>query len=623
MNTTKSANRFGFFCRGHAGFWFVGIAGISTFVFPFWALFFKPAQIDQRMETDSLLSPAAVHPGLSERSPFLNVRPEVAFTGDADCANCHSTISDNYRKHPMGQSLAKVRSSTRIEQFGGNSHSGFTSGPFLFEAEVRGENLIHKEILNGPDGKKVAELSRDMQWVVGSGSRGRSYLTGKDGFLFQSPLTWYVETKKWDFAPQYEKANLHFGRPITPECLFCHCNKAEPVPGSVNRYSNSVFHGEAIGCERCHGPGQLHVAKQVDLSPGIENPVQKEKTFGKIIDPTIANPRHMDHSLREDVCWQCHLQSAERVVRRDRDRFEYRPGLPLSEFLRDFLRPQTDLGQPQFVGVVPQMLASRCYQNSVGGEKLGCISCHDPHALPPEEKKAEFYRGRCLTCHQQQGCRLDPDQRKSKQDDCVACHMPKTPSKFPHLSVTDHRLPRIVGAPIPVVPRKSEEPFPLRPLREDPGSELSRDLGIALVAQADKRPVGETENLARLAMPLLKAAVLAGPKDVAALHARAKALWYLGEKSDALKSFDVLTRQYPDEEYTLHNGAVLALQMSDGRRAAEWSGRLVKMNPMRWEYYKIRSDALALEGDKLGAEMALRNALELYPAGYLGRLPPR
>ena len=597
----------------------LGLMGLGILI---WTNFGNRPQPDPATNFASANVVVPAHPGLISDSPFLNVRPEVGFVGDEGCASCHASIMDSFRNHPMGRSMADARSSNRIEQFGGASQSRFSSGAFVFEAKATGEKMVHRETLLGPDGNQVAELARDIRWVVGSGSRGRSYLTQQDGFLFQSPLTWYVESKKWDLAPQYEKANLHFGRPITPECLFCHCNQAEPVHGSVNRYSARVFHGEAIGCERCHGPGQLHVAKQANILPDTAKLAQGNKPFGKLADPTIANPRHMDPSLREDVCFQCHLQSAERVVRRGRDRFEYRPGLPLSEFLRDFIRTQADEGQPQFVGVVPQMLASRCYQKSESDAKLGCISCHDPHGLPPEENKAEFYRGRCLNCHQQQPCRLDLEQRKSKQDNCVTCHMPSTPSKFPHLSVTDHRVLKTPGSPSAVVSPEVKGPLPLKPLRGETGTDLERDLGIALVAQADKRPVAETENLARLAMPLLKAAVVADPNDVPALHARAKALWYLGQKAEGVEAFDALLRRFPEEEYSLHNAAVLAIQVGDGVRALAWSSRLVKMNPFRWEYYKILSDAMNFVGDKKGAEGALQGALNLYPAGYLGRRPP-
>src|SRR5262249_32220694 len=152
----------------------------------------------------------------------------------------------------------------------------------------------------GPPGKVVAEA--EVHFAVGSGARARSYAVARDGYLFQSPLTWYPQGGRWDLSPSYEVRNQHFSRPITPGCLFCHCNYADHVPNTLNRYRQPIFHGYAIGCERCHGPGELHVRRRE----------AGEKVAGR--DDTIVNPSRLEHSLREAVCQQCHLQGEQRVV---------------------------------------------------------------------------------------------------------------------------------------------------------------------------------------------------------------------------------------------------------------------------------------------------------------------
>jgi len=37
---------------------------------------------------------------------YTNARPGVAFVGDAACARCHLEIAADFRRHPMGRSLA-------------------------------------------------------------------------------------------------------------------------------------------------------------------------------------------------------------------------------------------------------------------------------------------------------------------------------------------------------------------------------------------------------------------------------------------------------------------------------------------------------------------------------------
>ena len=70
--------------------------------------------------------------------------------------------------------------------------------------------------------------------------------------LYQSPIAWYSQEHVGPGA-SLRMRNLHFDRPITPGCLFCHANRFEVAEGR-----SPVFHGLAIGCERCHGPGELH-----------------------------------------------------------------------------------------------------------------------------------------------------------------------------------------------------------------------------------------------------------------------------------------------------------------------------------------------------------------------------
>ena len=68
-----------------------------------------------------------------------------------------------------------------------------------------------------------------MKYALGSGTRGISYLIEHDGRLFQSPISWYGQKKQWDLSPGYDVNNLHFDRPIEPDCLFCHANRVEPI----------------------------------------------------------------------------------------------------------------------------------------------------------------------------------------------------------------------------------------------------------------------------------------------------------------------------------------------------------------------------------------------------------
>ena len=45
-------------------------------------------------------------PRVTYPTPYRNVRPEVHYVGDAECAACHQGRGESYHRHPMGRSLA-------------------------------------------------------------------------------------------------------------------------------------------------------------------------------------------------------------------------------------------------------------------------------------------------------------------------------------------------------------------------------------------------------------------------------------------------------------------------------------------------------------------------------------
>ena len=349
---------------------------------------------------------SAVHSG----SPYQNTRPGVKYVGDAACIRCHAEQGASYRRHPMGRSLYPItpESAAAVAVAGGRGPIRFEAGGFEYSIENRNGHVIHVETRRSPSGRLVAQQEAEVQYVLGSGRQAVAYLVEHDGFLFQSPINWYPRARKWDLAPGYEKRNLHFTRVVAAECLYCHANQFDPVPGTMNRYQKPIFRGHAVGCERCHGPGELHIRRPAEVN-------------GQ--DMTIVNPGSLEPSLRDAVCEQCHLNGHQRVLRLDRREEDYRPGLPFHE-IWTVLDTAGGAAEQRFVGQVEQMHESRCYSASKGA--LGCTSCHDPHRLPEPGEQIAYYRRRCLECHAEKGCSLATAVRlaRSRDDDCVSCHMP-------------------------------------------------------------------------------------------------------------------------------------------------------------------------------------------------------
>jgi Flp pilus assembly protein TadD len=534
----------------------------------------------------------AVRP-LGADSPFANARPGVAYVGDAACARCHADVAADYRRHPMGRSLAPIaEAGMPALAEAADGRPLFEAGGLEYSIEDRGGRVYHREVRRDASGRVVAHNEAEVQYVLGSGNYGASFLVDRDGSLFQSPISWYARERRWDLSPGYQRDNVHFDRPVTPRCLYCHANRVEPVEGATNRYRPPTFRGHAIGCERCHGPGALHAAR-----PGGA--------------AAIVNPAALEPALRDAVCEQCHLMGKVRVLKVDRREDEFRPGLPLSAVWSVFESAE-GADEDRFVGQVEQMHESRCYR--AGSGRLGCISCHDPHRRPGDEERVDHYRGRCLECHGEgRGCALpEPARReKSREDDCTACHMPRSGrSDIPHVATTDHRILRDSGAAGRPSAASGTGGPPLVLFHPessgDRGSaEVGRDLGVALAS------LGKAADA--MALPLLEAAVAARPDDAAAWQFKGDVLGRLGRPTEGLAAFREALALDPDRESTLTDAAELAAPAKrPGEARAHWD-RAIAMSPWRASYRTGLAALCFQERDWSGAASACREAVRLDP----------
>lgn len=397
-------------------------------------------------------------------SPYKNTHPEVRYVGSQACIACHEGEHASFRHTGMGRSMAEV-DLAREPPDGAFDH---VLSKCRYEVRRKDGQMWHRELLLTPGSPEVLLQEHPVKYVTGSGRHSLTYLVEDDGFLVESPITWYASRQAWGMSPGYD-APKHgsFQREIGESCLVCHAGQAKAEGKSLHK----MLIGEAsISCEQCHGPGELHLKRHE----------QKSLPVAADGDDTIVNPARLSRDLAEAVCQQCHLRASATVLRKGKSYFDFRPGLPLQDFRVDY-----ELDSPNqkmtVVGHVEQMHQSRCYQKS---ERFSCLTCHNPHSEPAGKELRAHYVQVCTTCHQPAACGVSPEQRQreSPENDCAACHMPSTPTDIPHLAFTHHRVAihdRTKTIAADPAPQALGELRPLLDISDVSESERNRLLGMA------------------------------------------------------------------------------------------------------------------------------------------------
>jgi hypothetical protein len=228
-------------------------------------------------------------PAYSE-TRFLNAGKEARYIGIDACAECHKGNHASYMLTAHSKALSDL--DPKVEPPDATfEHSASRRSYRVYR---QGSQFRHEEVVRKADGREIAKMDLPIKYLIGSGNFCRSYLVEVDGFLHESPLTWYTGRKKWDMSPGYDfPSHWSFERPIKVACLNCHVGRVEPAGGTVHKMT---IHEQAIGCERCHGPGSLHA----ELHRGKKHLAGEE-------DLTIVNPGRLSRPLLEAVCAECHL----------------------------------------------------------------------------------------------------------------------------------------------------------------------------------------------------------------------------------------------------------------------------------------------------------------------------
>jgi predicted CXXCH cytochrome family protein len=329
-------------------------------------------------------------------------------TADASCDQCHARILQSYLSTPMANASGHAADRLKTGAF----EPKVSSVRYSLSLEDLQPVLTYQDAKN-PD----IAASRKLDYFLGSGHLGVTYLYSINNYLFESPIAYYAASQSLDMKPGLDSlTQVPPALPMQAECMRCHMSAVQRSdPGTINRYSGLPFLHMGITCESCHGDARQHVV-----------------TGGRT---TMVNLAKSDAMVRDSVCISCHLEGDISVERAGRSALDFKPGELISDYLAYFVY-RGEGAMERGVSEVEQLSMSICKRTS--GNAMSCMSCHDPHYAPGPQERAEFYRKKCIACHT--GAAFAAAHHPENPD-CTSCHMPRTSAEnIPHVAWTDHRI---------------------------------------------------------------------------------------------------------------------------------------------------------------------------------------
>ncbi|CAN5119609.1 hypothetical protein BH09BAC5_BH09BAC5_02130 [soil metagenome] len=375
---------------------------------------------------------------------YLNHDTAVHYVGMQTCRKCHENIYSTFIKTGMGQSFNLATTHKSVAKFGKESVIHDPTNNMWYHSYFR-DSVMYMTEFRLEERDTTYSRTEKVDYIIGSGQHTNSHIRNKNGYVFQMPMTYYAQKGEWDLPPGFENGfNSRFERKIGLECMSCHNTLPDFVKGSENKFTEIP---NGISCERCHGPGSLHVAQKeagniVDTS--------------KYIDYTIVNPGKLSPDLQFDVCQRCHLQG-NAVLMPGKSFFDFRPGMKLSDYETVFM-PKYKGAEDQFIMAshAERLKMSQCFIQTEAKIKnnssdqlrpykdaFTCVTCHNPH-ISVKETADEHFNDACKSCHGTGKSKLGKcsDSEKHLADaknNCVSCHIPRSGAiDIPHVSVHDH-----------------------------------------------------------------------------------------------------------------------------------------------------------------------------------------
>lgn len=531
---------------------------------------------------------------------------DAEYVGRDACQSCHPDQHASYEASQMGRSFKPATLERSVADFDDPEPIYDRKSNLYYQPFNRGEELFVKAY-RLEEGDTTYTRVEKIDFIVGSGQHTNSHMRMENGYLYQIPVTWYAQKGMWELAPGFERGyNPGFDREIEGECMSCHNGIADFVPQSLNRFHSLP---DGIGCERCHGPGSLHI-RQMQYGDVAESPADTNRF--------IVNPAELSPERELDVCQRCHMQGAA-VLKEGHGWYDFIPGQALEEVMSVFWPRRADSVQTFIMASHPDRLRmSACFESTWAPESpfepMTCTTCHDPH-VGIDTVPAEKFRSDCQSCHAAEEpeladaapeCTAPMPEREAVGDDCASCHMPTSGSSdIPHVQITDHyiRVPERDRTPQGDV----EEVLRLANLTENDPSLETRALAFLTVQEEFEGP----EALLDSAEVLLDEALQTQPVD--SLMPALVRLRFLQHDYAAVRTLAAQAGTGVSDPWTLYRIGESFARVQDRVSTLEYYRRAVREAPDQLKFRMKLASTLADDGQLQEALREYDHLLEANP----------
>jgi predicted CXXCH cytochrome family protein len=343
-------------------------------------------------------------PTIAAGQSLTPVQRAGTYVGSAACRECHAPTYDRWSKTRMANVVT--------------------------DPHVRPDAIIPD--LSKPD-PLVTFKRDDIAFVYGSKWKQR-YFTKVGADYFPLGAQWDVANKVWRaylvqpntdwWVPFYPAENAK--RPTGPLCDGCHSVNYNVKTKAVTEWN--------VGCEKCHGPGSLHV----------QNPSAT----------TIVNPAKLDFVRGNDVCIQCHSQGKPLKNPVEGQYYDWPTGFHVGLDLKDFWQlEEHKLGETTFThfadgtGHKNRMQGNDFVESLMYRRGVSCFSCHDVHGTQNNADLIKPVSNLCISCHGPNSPngphtatieQHTHHQPGSAGNECVSCHMPRVEQTIANINVRSH-----------------------------------------------------------------------------------------------------------------------------------------------------------------------------------------